>query len=304
MRKKIIYTLMSLLVLALIWFLFIKKYDYQINFSIKTSPGTVYSRVNEIKKWPINSKQNNLKVLKSTAFNFIDQSFEINQQKYFLHWEIKAQNDSISRVSIYAIDKKNSLKQRLLYFIGQSSLRKSVLDFANGFANDLQRHTENFRVEIIGKEESPLIKSVIYAKFNSKLSGKAGKMANKIYFLDKYLTDHHIKKEGFPFMNITNWDKQNNNITAEFCFPIEAMSQYPTDSIVKVKQNIKSKPVLKAVYHGNYRYTDRAWFALYNYAKRHNIEIENKILEIYYNDPHNDANELHWKAEVFIPLKN
>jgi len=106
MRKKIIYTLISLLALALIWFLFIKKYDYQINFSIKTSPGTVYSRVNEIKKWPINSKQNNLKVLKSTAFNFIDQSFEINQQKYFLHWEIKAQNDSISRVSIYAIDKK------------------------------------------------------------------------------------------------------------------------------------------------------------------------------------------------------
>lgn len=304
MKKKLILSLTSLLVLVLIWFLFIKKYDYQINFSIKTSPGTVYSRIDEVKKWPINNKEKNLKILKSVAFKSVEQSFKVNQNNYLLYWVITPQNDSITKVSIYAKDKKNSLKQRLLYLIGQSDLSKTVLDFANGFGNDLQRHTEKFKVEIIGKTLSPVYESVIYTKFRSKLSGKAGKMAGKIYFLDKYITKYHIKKEDFPFMYITDWNKQKNNITAEFCFPVETMNEFPVDSIVKIKQNIKAIPVLKAVYHGNYRYTDRAWFALDNYAKRHNLKLENKILEIYYNDPHNDANELRWKAEIFIPLKN
>lgn len=304
MRRKLILGLTSLFVLVLIWFLFIKKYDYQINFTIKTSPGTVYSRIYEIRKWPINSKENNFKILKSTVFESVDQSFKVNKKNFLLHWEIIAQNDSISKVSIYAKDKKNSLKQRLLYLIGKSDLSKTVLDFANGFANDLQRHTENFRVEIIGKTQSPVYQSVIYTKFRSNLPSKAGKMANKIYFLNKYITKNHIKKERYPFMNITNWNKQKNTITAEFSFPVEPLNEFPVDSIVKIRQDIKAVPVLKAVFYGNYRYTDRAWFALDNYAKQHNIKLEDKILEIYYDDPHNDANELHWKADVFIPLKN
>jgi len=48
---------------------------------------------------------------------------------------------------------------------------------------------------------------------------------------------------------------------------------------------------------------DQAWFALMNYAKRRNISVEKKPLEIFYNDPMHDGNASQWKAEVFLPMK-
>jgi len=40
-----------------------------------------------------------------------------------------------------------------------------------------------------------------------------------------------------------------------------------------------------------------------NYAKRRNISVEKKPLEIFYNDPMHDGNASQWKAEVFLPMK-
>jgi len=47
----------------------------------------------------------------------------------------------------------------------------------------------------------------------------------------------------------------------------------------------------------------RAWYALINYAKKNNIEIEKKPVEIFYNNPNFGGNELDWKAEIYLPIK-
>jgi len=304
MKRKLILTFLSLVILGLVWFLFFKKYDYQINFLTKTSPGTVYSRIFAIESWNTTKLKKNIKVIRSKVYKNVDQRVLLKDSIYQLHWELNPVNDSLTKVKVFVKDMNHSLKQRLLFLIGKSKFIKKSILFVSDFNKALNQHLKKFKVKIIGKSERPAYESIIYVTFNSDLPSKAEKMAQNIYYLMEYLRINHIKKIGDPFINVTQWDKQKNRINAEFCFPIENLSQYPTDSIVKTKRNLKAIPALKAIYHGNYRYSDRAWFALDNYAKNHNFKVENSVLEIYYNDPHNDAEELHWKADVFMPIKN
>jgi effector-binding domain-containing protein len=304
MKNKVILGFTSLLVLGLIWFLFIKEYDYQVNFSIKTSPGTVYSRITQLESWNTTKLEKTIKLVHFKTFKTVDQEVQLKDSIYKIHWELNSVNDSITKVKVFVKDLNHSLKQRLLFLIGKSKFIKNSILFVSNFNLALYKHLKKINVKIIGKSERPMYESIVYVTFNSTLPHKAEKMNQNIFYLMHYLTKHKIHKTGNPFVNVINWDHQNNRINAEFCFPIENLDKYPYDSIVKIKHNIKPVPALKAIYHGNYRYTDRAWFALDNYAKNHNYYIENSILEIYYNDPHNDPNEMHWKADVFIPLKN
>ncbi len=303
MKRKIILTLITLLILGLTWFLFIKKYDYKINFTVKTSPGTVYSKIFELENWDISKLGKDIKVIGKTAFSSVDQEVTLKDSIYRFHWDINPINDSVTKVSVQILDTKNSLKQRLLLLFGKSAFIINSTERIRNFKEALERHTETFRVQVIGKSEKPAFQAVIYITFETDLSGKAKEMIKNVYYLTQYMRDYHIKKTGNPFLNITHWDIQNNKITVEFCFPVEKLDSYPADRMVKIKRHIKAQPALKAVYHGNYRYSDRAWFALQNYAKRHDYDVQDRIFEIYYNNPHNYEKELTWKADVFMILK-
>jgi len=290
--------------LVLIWFLFIKKYDYQVNFDVKTSPGTVYSRIFELENWDITKLGKDIKVINKTAFKSVDQLIKLKDSTYQFHWELNPINDTITKVSVDIKDLKNSLKQRFLFLFGKSEFIKNATKRISDFKSALERHLEKFRVKIIGKSTRPAYQSIIYVTFNSDLPGKAAGMMKNIFYLTQYMRENKIKKVGDPFMNIINLDIQKNKIKTEFCFPVEQLTTYPKDSVVKIKRNIKSQPALKAIYNGNYRFSDRAWFALINYASLHNMNIIEKPFEVYYNDPHNYEKELTWKADVYMPLKN
>lgn len=303
MKRKIIFIITGLLLMGLFWFLLIKKYDYQINFLIKTSPGTVYSYVLGLESWDIKKPAKEISIINKEIFSSIDQEINLKDAVYKYNWNFKAINDSISKVTVNVLDTKHSLKQRLLFLIGKSGFVKISIQKISDIKEALEQHLEKISVEVIGKSEIPAYESIIYVTFNSDLPGKARNMTTNLFYLMQYMELHNIKKTGDPFMNITKWNVQTNIMQTEFCFPVEKLAHYPLDSVVKVKQNISARPALKAVFHGNYRFSDRAWFALLNYAERHQIDVEKAPFEIYYNDPHNYSNELEWKADVYLPLK-
>ena len=60
---------------------------------------------------------------------------------------------------------------------------------------------------------------------------------------------------------------------------------------------------LKAVYNGNYITSDRAWYALLDYAKQNNIAVNNNPVEVFYNNPNYGGDEMRWKAEIYMPIK-
>jgi len=304
MKRKLIKIILSVIVLTLFWFLFIKKYDYQINFTVKTSPGTVFSSILGLESWTSSKKMKNIKVIEKTAYKNIKQKIVLKDSVYEFNWNIISLNDSITKVKVFVKDKKNRFKQRLLILVGKSDFVKKSIKFVDKFNIELLKHLEKFRVKIIGKSQLPAYQSVIYLTFSTDLPAKAHNMIENVIFLTQYMSKHHIKKTGNPFIDVTHWDVQKNIMTCEFGFPVENRSVYPKDSIVKVRYNLKALPALKAVYHGNYRFSDRAWFALYNYAKQHNVKVDNKPFETYLNDPHNGGTELDWQADVYMPLKN
>lgn len=303
MNRKIIKILIGILVLILFWYLFIKKYDYQINFEVKTSPGTVYSRILSLKSWTYSNKNENIKLIEKKAFKNIKQKILFKDSIYEFNWKISSINDSVTKVKVFIKDVKHSLKQRFLIPIGKSKFVKKSTKFIDKFDIQLLEHLEKFRVKIVGKSQRPAYQSIIYLTFNANLPAKAYEMIKNVIYLTQYMHKHHIKKTGNPFIEVTHWDVQKNTMSCEFGFPVETKEHYPQDSIVKVKHNLKALPTLKAIYHGNYRFSDRAWFALYNYANHHNIKIDNKPFEIYLNDPHNGGTELDWQADVYMPLK-
>jgi effector-binding domain-containing protein len=59
---------------------------------------------------------------------------------------------------------------------------------------------------------------------------------------------------------------------------------------------------LKATYYGNFRTSDRAWFALMDHAKKHNLKLENKVLEHFLSNPFNGGEELQWETKIIIPF--
>ena len=117
-----------------------------------------------------------------------------------------------------------------------------------------------------------------------------------------YLERKKIKIIGFrPYLEVVNWDKDKETVSFNYCFPIPKNTKYIPDAKVKFK-TIPAVKGLKATYFGNYRTSDRAWFAILDYAKRNNIDLKNNVLEHFLANPFNGGNELEWETKIIIPF--
>jgi len=304
MRKnKFLFYVVSILVLIFItWYFMVKKYDYQIYFTAKTSPGIVYNNIRAIKKWDSSNKFNDFIILNKKPFSDIQQLINLKDSTFIFEWRILAINDSISKIKVGIKDVNNSIKTRLLLLFHKPRFIIQSIEKIEGFRKELYNKSQSFKVSIKGLDTLPGYSNAIYIPLKSKMRDKASEMFKKIIFLTMYMKEHQIKRIGDPFIEVTKWDIKNDSIYFNFGFPVEHRDVYPADSIIKIK-SIKSKKALKAVFNGNYRISDRAWFVLYNYAKRHHIQTENEPFEIFLNDPHNGGSELDWKAAVYLPIK-
>jgi effector-binding domain-containing protein len=115
-----------------------------------------------------------------------------------------------------------------------------------------------------------------------------------------YLESNHIKIKGRPYIEIENWDLDKETLVYNYCFPIDKNSKIVANAKVKFK-TITAQKGLKATYYGNFRTSDRAWFTILDYAKKHDIKLKNTPLEHFLDNPFNGGNELEWKTEIIIP---
>ena len=119
--------------------------------------------------------------------------------------------------------------------------------------------------------------------------------------LDNAMAENELQLDGRPFLIINEWDMKNDKIQYDFCFPIvdnDTLFEHP-DILFK---KIESKKALKATYNGNYISSDRAWYALLDYAEKNNIEVDRTPIEIFHNNPNMGGDELKWSAEIYMPL--
>ncbi|WP_369752600.1 hypothetical protein AB3G34_12325 [Flavobacterium sp. WC2409] len=300
--KKIIILVFSFVFsLFLIWYLFIKESDYCISFKIKTATGTVFQGVQEWSKTRMTTDKENFVLVEKKNFGFLKQEMTKDSTKMEYTWDFNSINDSITMVNVGIKEQKNSIYNRLTAPFYNTSFKKEQIKKITDFRNGLNKHLENFKVKIdgLGQSEETF---VAYISLKSVLQEKAQTMIMNDAAITGFLEQSKIKIIGRPYLEIENWDLDKEQLDFNYCFPIDKDVKMINNGIVKFK-TIKAVKGLEATYYGNFRTSDRAWFALLDYAKAHNYKLVNKPLEHFLANPFNGGDELSWETKIVIPFE-
>ncbi|MEK6153300.1 hypothetical protein WIW50_08570 [Flavobacteriaceae bacterium 3-367] len=299
--KKIFLSLLLLGLAALVWYLFIKDHDYQIRFNEKTAPGTLFHQVNN---WGLTMEKNGkIKILgiQKEPFSHFRQNLKVADSIIQLDWDFKAINDSVTSIRVRITDTENSLATRIKNLYTDPPLKNMFLSKIKDFKNGLDDHLRKHKVKIVGVDSIPL-RFYAYAEASSSMTEKARTMISKNAEIVGWLTENNIKILDEPTLEVTHWDKQRDSIAFNFLFPVAETDSLPQHKDIRFKR-YGGKKGIKAIFNGNYMISDRAWFALYEYGKRNNIALEETPVELFHHNPMTGGNELEWKAEIYLPLK-
>ena len=182
-----------------------------------------------------------------------------------------------------------------------TDFEKRTLATLTDYADKLKQHIDRIRVTFLGMEEIPP-KFVAYTEVSTSQYGKARGMMRDHNYIGGQLVKYQIQLDGPPMVDIIQWDRENDSIKFHFCYPIVKTDSLPDLGEIKYKE-IKSGKALKAEFNGNYIFSDRAWYALRDYAEENGMEVTDSPLEIFYNNPNMGGDELRWKADIYMPLK-
>jgi len=281
----------------LLWYFIIKPYDYLVTFKVKTSAGTINQT---IKLW--NTSIANLNPVKQENIANLSQQIEVNDSIHNYKWSISSVNDSISKVNVYVTDKEHSFANRISIPFGTTDFEKRIEYSVTDFIAKLKEHLKKIKVSVAGIDTTRSTYAAYISMKGLQIEKARGMMQN-YSLLTSILSAENITMNGTPFVEITNWNTQNDSIAYNFCFPVIKSDSLPVDSRIQYKQYNGAK-ALKATYNGNYITSDRAWYALVDYAENNDIKIDKNPLEVFYSNPNFGGDELQWKAEIFMPIKD
>ena len=295
--KRIFKVLSIVFVGFLVWYLFLKSSDYTINFKSKALPGTINQSV---KLWGKGLK-NTLDIHQQDFMNIIQNlSFSDSLNQY--HWNIIPINDSLSKVSvgIKDLDLMKSIMNRLKVPFSKTDFTKRSENTVFDFMTVLKDHVDNFKVTIIGEEKTPS-KLFAYVSIKKEQYQKAKGMMDNANFISDVLLKNDIKLDGLPMVEVLAWNIQKDSIDYNFGFPVKNMDSLPDLGEIKFKK-LTQKKAIKAIFNGNYISSDRAWYQLLEYAKKQDIKLEEKPLEIFHNNPQMGGDSSKWVTEVYMPI--
>ena len=280
----------------LLWYLIIKPYDYLVTFKVKTTVGTINQ---SIKLW--NTSLENSSPIQQDNFANLTQQIKIKDSTYNYEWSLSRLNDSITKVKVYVTDLNNSLANKISIPFSKTDFEKQTIKTVSNFTENLLQHLKKIRVTIEGKSSTRSV-FCAFIPMKSLQKEKARGMIQNYSLLNSFLSTDNIKMNGTPFIEVTNWNIENDSIAYNFCFPIIKNDSLPKHSLIQYKQ-YNQVTALKAVYNGNYITSDRAWYALLDYAKQNNIAVNNNPVEVFYNNPNYGGDEMRWKADIYMPIK-
>ncbi|PQJ16471.1 GyrI-like domain-containing protein [Aureicoccus marinus] len=297
MKKKIALVALALVLGSLLWYLFLRPYDARARWEVKALPGTINQT---LKAWD-KSLPTDQGIAQGDDLTELIQLLPYGDSLHQYRWELNQKTDSTTQIVLYVTDKNNSVSNRLASPFSTTALEQRTLQNVTDFRTRLKDHLNNTRVTFLGEEELGTT-FCAYIPVASTQWEKAAMMMKHQPLLSQVLAENEVQLNGLPFIEVTKWNQTNDSIYYNFCFPIIRSERLPNHPEIKYKR-LFSKKVLKAEYNGNYITSDRAWYALQNYAERNGIAVENTPIEFFYNNPNMGGNALSWKAEVFLPLK-
>ncbi|HET8737818.1 MAG TPA: AraC family transcriptional regulator [Pricia sp.] len=281
---------------SFIWYFFLKPHDYVVRFETKALPGTINQK---LKSW--SGRLDSAQMMGQNNLSDLKYRIRFNDSTHIYHWKFEILNDSVSRVKAYVTDEDHSLGNRWALPFSKTDFEKRSKKTVRSFAESLQNHLENFKVTVTGKADIPA-KYCACVSLEGTQREKARGMKEYYSLLSNIMNGNGIALDGRPMIEVQDWNMKNDSITFNFCFPVIKSDSLPQHEEIFYQQIVK-RPAIRAVYNGNYITSDRAWYALLDYAVKNNIPVDKKPVEIFHTNPNMGGNALEWKAEIFLPLK-
>lgn len=295
--KKILYVLAFIVIGTLIWYFAIKPSDYTIRFKTNAVAGTVNQ---SLKLWD-QVLDTVRKIRQEGDIYHLSQKIRHGDSVHTYHWKIKPLTDSTSQVIVNISDEDHSLSNRIQVPFQETDFVRRSKKTVRSFMENLNEHTQSFSVTVVGEEEMPMT-YIAYIPLQLTQFQKAGGMMRNLSYLTSELAANEVQLNGPPIIEVTQWNMDNDSLYYNFGQPVVRSERLPMDTDIKYKR-LFPKRALKAIYNGNYITSDRAWYALLNYAKKHDIEVEHLPVEVFYNNPNTGIGEEQWKAEIYMPIK-
>lgn len=300
-KRKIIIGITTLFSGFMIWYLFIKKSDYLITFEAKTATGVVYQGINEWVKAEVKKTGSTYSKIESNKFDLLKYEISKGNKTIVYDWEFNPKNDSITNIKVGISEKGKSIYNRISVPFFKTDFKTEQLQTITEIKDDLFEHLSKLKVATISEGTTEAV-FVAYINLKSVLQEKAQNMIMNDPKVTGYLYNNKIKIIGKPYVEVNSWDLDSEMLDFNYCFPIDRNTQYIPDEFVKFK-TIPVKKGLKVSYFGNFRTSDRGWFAILDYAKKHNKNLDLKPLENYMANPFNGGDELSWETKIIIPYK-
>ena len=300
-KKKVLIVLSILFSIFLIWYFFIKENDYTISFKVNTATGTVFQGIQEwANSQSIKEEGEKFTTIEKRNFDFIKLHNTNGNDQFEYSWEIDPINDSITKVNVGIKELGYGFYNKITVPFFNTKFKEDKIKLITTFKDGLNDHLKKFKVKIDGPGSSKEV-FVAYISLKGVLQNKAQTLISNDAVITGFLFDNNIKIKGRPYIEITKWNFETEALDFNYCFPIDPNTKIVESDEIKFK-TIPAMKGIKATYYGNMRTSDRAWFALIDYAKRNGYKISNQPLENYLDNPFNGGNELSWKTEIIMPF--
>ena len=190
----------------LLWYLIIKPYDYLVTFKIKTTAGTINQ---SIKLW--NTSIENSRPIQQENLKNLTQQIIIKDSTYNYEWSISSLNDSISKVSVYVTDIDHSFANKISIPFGTTDFEKRTQNTITDFIEKLKEHLSKTRVSEVVVDSTRSTYCAFIPMKGLQIEKASGMMQN-YSLITSVLSVENIEMNGTPFVEITNWNTQNDSI--------------------------------------------------------------------------------------------
>jgi effector-binding domain-containing protein len=302
--KKILIPVAFIILLVIIGvsFLYTRPSDYQAHFYIKATPDIVYYNILNWNIWNRNELSTKIEILSKTPVSNISQKVTQKDTTFIFNWEFIKLNDSTTAVRAYVSDPDRKLYNRLTMPFINTIFRRGVRNNIIDVKTRLEVMLDKFKYQFTGFHHFEK-KSCVYINLKSPRKGKAMAMISNVTELNQFVRQNNLELDGNPFLIIYDWNDSSDSINFDFCFPISRVAAVPQHAKIKF-MTVESMDALKTDFYGNYGLTDITWYNLAEEVKKQGYRSNNKLIEVYFNDPHSGGNELEWKAEIYMGIES
>jgi hypothetical protein len=293
--KRILLALSITVFCFLLYYLFIRPFEFEVNFKAKTLPGDL---IETIRIWNRTLKSD--EIIEVQSLIRLKQSIIRENRRYIYNWRFNVVHDSLTNVSIQISEPDKSIINKLLIPFTEQPIETDARDIANTFYKILKEHLDITSVKTTGETQLDSAFCVCRSLETNQID-KANGMMRDYGILTSFIDSHNLKTDGSPMVRVKEWDHEQGKLKFDFCFPIHRAELLPSSDSITYS-SFKKLAVLKAEYRGNYITSDRAWYSLLRYAETNGYKVKTTPIEYFHNNPNLGMNEANWKADIYLPI--